>query len=113
MQILKLTEAEKILISRRRLFLSRNKFAKKYGMTVYRLNKIEKGFAKKSKLSILITPKLHEIAYVLRKRCQLKVIELAALMKVSKQTILNREANRRNPQPNIDFLNYYINKDYR
>tara|TARA_X000001382_G_scaffold113010_1_gene90533 strand:+ start:1361 stop:1702 length:342 start_codon:yes stop_codon:yes gene_type:complete len=113
MQLLKLTEAEKVLLSRRRLFLSRNKFAKKYGMTVYRLNKIEKGFAKKSKLSMLITPELHEIAYVLRKRSYLKVIELAALMKVSKQTILNREANRRNPQPNIDFLNYYVNKDYR
>ena len=77
-------------------------------MTVYRINKIEKGLSRSDKLDILIQPRAAEVAYVLRKRANLKVMQLGKLLKVSKQTILNREAGRRSPIPNIEFLIDYL-----
>ena len=93
---LKLTTPERFLLARRR------------EKVVYRINKIEKGLARSDKLDILIQPKADEVAFVLRKRAKLKVMQLAKLLKVSKQTILNREAGRRSPIPNIEFLIDYL-----
>lgn len=45
-----------------------------------------------------------EWAWLLRKRRGLTVPELASALGVSKQTILNREAGRRNARPNITAL---------
>ena len=105
---LKLTTPERFLLARRREKVSRSTYAKKHKMTVYRINKIEKGLARSDKLDILIQPKADEVAFVLRKRAKLKVMQLAKLLKVSKQTILNREAGRSSPIPNIEFLIDYL-----
>ena len=83
-------------------------YAKKHKLTVYRINKIEKGLSRSDKLDILIQPRAAEVAFVLRKRANLKVMQLGKLLKVSKQTILNREAGRRSPIPNIEFLIDYL-----
>tara|TARA_Y100000004_G_scaffold75872_1_gene85343 strand:+ start:957 stop:1316 length:360 start_codon:yes stop_codon:yes gene_type:complete len=105
---LKLTTAERFLLARRREKVSRKTYAKKHKLTVYRINKIEKGLSRSDKLDILIQPKVDEVAYILRKRANLKVIQLAKMLKVSKQTILNREAGRRSAIPNIEFLINYL-----
>ena len=105
---LKLTTSERFLLARRREKVSRETYAKKHKMTVYRINKIEKGLSRSDKLDILIQPRVAEVAFVLRKRANLKVMQLAKLLKVSKQTILNREAGRRTPIPNIEFLIDYL-----
>ena len=106
--LITLTTPERFLLARRREKVSRSTYAKKHKMTVYRINKIEKGLARSDKLDILIQPKADEVAFVLRKRAKLKVMQLAKLLKVSKQTILNREAGRRSPIPNIEFLIDYL-----
>tara|TARA_R100001443_G_scaffold487_6_gene2038 strand:+ start:16770 stop:17093 length:324 start_codon:yes stop_codon:yes gene_type:complete len=99
----KLSKYEEFLILRRRAKSSREQYAKKKGMTVYRLYVIEEEL-KNSKDSAKLELEPHEIAFILRKRADLKVKELSKLLNVSKQTILNREAGRRNAQPNIDYL---------
>jgi|TARA_Y100000015_G_scaffold40009_1_gene44437 transcriptional regulator with XRE-family HTH domain len=106
--ILKLNTAERFLVSRRREKVSRDTYAKKHKLTVYRISKIEKGLSRSDKIDVLIQPRVHEVAFVLRKRAKLKVNQLAKLLKVSKQTILNREAGRRTPIPNIEFLIDYL-----
>lgn len=107
MQSINLTNSERFILARRRLDMSREDYAKKFNMTVYRVIKIENGFSKNFKVAMLIKPKIHEIAFILRKRCNLKVTELAKLLRVSKQTVLNREAGRRDPIPSIEFLYFY------
>ena len=107
MRTIKLTYSERFILARRRLDMSRKDYANKLNMTVYRINKIESGFSKNNKVDMILKPKIHEIAFILRKRRKLKVNELAKLLKVSKQTILNREAGRRDPIPNIEFLYFY------
>ena len=105
---LKLTTAERFLLARRREKVSRETYAKKHKLSVYRINKIEKGQARSTKLDVLIQPRAHEVAFVLRKRANLKVTQLCKYLEVSKQTILNREAGRRSPVPNIEFLIDYL-----
>ena len=105
---LKLTTSERFLLARRREKVSRETYAKKHKMTVYRINKIEKGQSRSDKLDILIQPRVAEVAFVLRKRANLKVMQLAKLLKVSKQTILNRDAGIRTTIPNIEFLIDYL-----
>jgi transcriptional regulator with XRE-family HTH domain len=107
MRSIKLTNSERFILARRRLDMSREDYANKFNMTVYRVIKIESGFSKNFKVAVLLKPKIHEIAFILRKRKRLKVNELAKLLKVSKQTILNREAGRRDPIPSIEFLYFY------
>ena len=105
---LKLTTAERFLLIRRREKISRNTFAKRHKMTAYRISKIEKGLSRSNKLELLIRPSAHEVAYILRRRSKLHIKALARLMKVSKQTILNREAGRRKADANITFLYKYM-----
>tara|TARA_B100001123_G_C15205833_1_gene985194 strand:+ start:342 stop:698 length:357 start_codon:yes stop_codon:yes gene_type:complete len=107
---LRLTTAERFLLIRRREKVSRSTFAKKHKMTAYRVNKIEKGRSRNNNLELLLKPTVNEIAYVLRRRSKLKINSLAKLMKVSKQTILNREAGRRSADKNITFLVKYMNE---
>ena len=109
MQEIQLTVAEKFLLTRRREKISRKDFAKRHKLTQYRVNKIEKGLSRSKKFDVLIKPKDCEIAYILRKRAKLKVKELAKKLKVSKQTILNREAGRRSAFHNIVVLNKLLN----
>ena len=106
---LKLTTAERFLLIRRREKISRKTFAKKHHMTMYRISKIEKGRSRSNKLELLIKPNANEVAFILRKRSRLHIKALAKLMKVSKQTILNREAGRRKADANITFLFKYMN----
>ena len=107
MHKLNLTTAERFILGRRREKLSRKNFAKKHNMTVYRVSKIEKGYAKRSTIAVAVDPSIHETAFILRKRSKLKVNDLAKKLKVSKQTILNREGGRRDPNENIKFLKEY------
>ena len=100
MQEIQLTVAEKFILTRRREKISRKDFAKRHKLTEYRVNKIEKGLSRSKKFDVLIKPKDCEIAYILRKRAKLKV---------SKQTILNREAGRRSAFHNIVVLNKLLN----
>ena len=109
MQEIKLTLPEKFILSRRREKISRNTYAKKHKLSVYRISKIEKGNSRNNKIDFLIKPKRHEVAYILRKRAKLKINELAKILQVSKQTILNREAGRRDPIQNIAALVKILN----
>ena len=100
----KLTKYEELLITRRRDKTTRESYAKHNDMTMYRLSIVEKDFKESNLTNSKLKLELCEQAFILRKRANLKVKELGKLLNVSKQTILNREAGRRNPQPNIDYL---------